>query len=136
MSFNPKETIDLAGHTGPFIQYTFVRIVSLLNKLKDKKNLNFNVEKVMLSSKEIEVLKSIANFPLIIKQSAEKLAPYLLANYLYTLVKSYNSFYQDNPIIAEENIDQRNFRVKLSLLTSRIIKGGMEILGIDMPKRM
>ena len=136
MSFNPKETIDLAGHTGPFIQYTFVRIVSLLNKLKDKKNLNFNVEKVMLSSKEIEVLKSIANFPLIIKQSAEKLAPYLLANYLYTLVKSYNSFYQDNPIIAEENIDQRDFRVKLSLLTSRIIKGGMEILGIDMPKRM
>ena len=136
ISFNPKETIDLAGHTGPFIQYTFVRIVSLLKKIEDLKKLNFNFEKVILSPKEIEVLKSIANFPLVLKHSAEKLAPYLLANYLYTLVKSFNSFYQDNPILAEENLDQRNFRVKLSLLTSKIIKGGMEILGIDMPKRM
>ena len=134
--FDPNASIDFNGNTGPFIQYTFVRIVSLLNKLEDLKKLNFNLERVILSPKEIEVLKSIANFPLVLKQSAEKLAPYLLANYLYTLVKSFNSFYQDNPILAEENLDQRNFRVKLSLLTSKIIKGGMEILGIDMPKRM
>mgnify|MGYP006247794789 FL=1 len=71
-----------------------------------------------------------------LKQSAKQLAPYLLANYIYTLVKSYNSFYQDNPIIAEENVDQRKFRVQLSRLTSNIIKGGMKILGIQMPKRM
>ena len=123
ISFNSKETIDLTGHTGPFIQYTFVRIISLLNKLEDQKNMDYDIESVILSPKEIEVIKSISNFPLVLEQSAKQLAPYLLANYLYTLVKSYNSFYQDNPIIAEENVDQRKFRVQLSRLTSDIIKG-------------
>ena len=136
ISFNSKETIDLTGHTGPFIQYTFVRIISLLNKLEDQQNMDYDIESVILSPKEIEVIKSISNFPLVLKQSAKQLAPYLLANYIYTLVKSYNSFYQDNPIIAEENVDQRKFRVQLSRLTSDIIKGGMKILGIQMPKRM
>ncbi|MAJ05305.1 MAG: arginine--tRNA ligase [Crocinitomicaceae bacterium] len=136
ISFNSKETIDLTGHTGPFIQYTFVRIISLLNKLEDQKNMDYDIESVILSPKEIGVIKSISNFPFVLEQSAKQLAPYLLANYLYTLVKSYNSFYQDNPIIAEENVDQRKFRVQLSRLTSDIIKGGMKILGIQMPKRM
>ena len=122
ISFNSKETIDLTGHTGPFIQYTFVRIISLLNKLEDQKNMDYDIESVILSPKEIEVIKSISNFPLVLEQSAKQLAPYLLANYLYTLVKSYNSFYQDNPIIAEENVDQRKFRVQLSRLTSDIIR--------------
>ncbi|MEJ6754613.1 MAG: arginine--tRNA ligase [Flavobacteriales bacterium] len=135
MSFNPKETIDLSGHTGPFIQYTFVRIMSLLKKSEDLDN-EFNIEDLKINSKELEVLKFISNFPDILEQSAKELSPYLLANYLYSLVKSYNSFYQDHPIITEDNYDLRNFRVQMSKLVSEIIEKGMNILGIEMPDRM
>ena len=135
MSFNPKETIDLSGHTGPFIQYTFVRIMSLLKKSEDFDN-EFNIEDLKINSKELEVLKFISNFPDILEQSAKELSPYLLANYLYSLVKSYNSFYQDHPIITEDNYDLRNFRVQMSKLVSEIIEKGMNILGIEMPDRM
>ena len=135
MSFNPKETIDLSGHTGPFIQYTFVRIMSLLKKSEDFDN-EFNIEDLKINSKELEVLKFISNFPDILGQSAKELSPYLLANYLYSLVKSYNSFYQDHPIITEDNYDLRNFRVQMSKLVSEIIEKGMNILGIEMPDRM
>ena len=135
MSFNPKETIDLSGHTGPFIQYTFVRIMSLLKKSEDLDN-EFNIEDLKINSKELEVLKFISNFPDILGQSAKELSPYLLANYLYSLVKSYNSFYQDHPIITEDNYDLRNFRVQMSKLVSEIIEKGMNILGIEMPDRM
>jgi arginyl-tRNA synthetase len=135
MSFNPKETIDLSGHTGPFIQYTFVRIISLLKKSEDFDN-EFNIEDLKINSKELEVLKFISNFPDILEQSAKELSPYLLANYLYSLVKSYNSFYQDHPIITEDNYDLRNFRVQMSKLVSEIIEKGMNILGIEMPDRM
>ena len=103
MSFNPKETIDLSGHTGPFIQYTFVRIKSLLNKDKDLNN-EFSIENLRLNPKELEVLKWISNFPDVLAQSAKELSPYLLANYLYSLVKSYNSFYQDYPIMTEKKM--------------------------------
>ena len=135
MSFNPKETIDLSGHTGPFIQYTFVRIMSLLKKSEDFDN-EFNIEDLKINSKELDVLKFISNFPDILGQSAKELSPYLLANYLYSLVKSYNSFYQDHPIITEVNYDLRNFRIKMSKLVSEIIEKGMNILGIEMPDRM
>ena len=101
MSFNPKETIDLSGHTGPFIQYTFVRIKRLLNKYEDLNN-EFSIENLKLNPKELEVLKWISNFSDVLAQSAKELSPYLLANYLYSLVKSYNSFYQDHPIITEK----------------------------------
>ena len=135
MSFNPKETIDLSGHTGPFIQYTFVRIKSLLNKSEELKN-EFMIEDLKLNSKELEVLKYISNFPDVLAQSAKELSPYLLANYLYTLVKSYNSFYQDHPVITEKEKNLRNFRIQMSRLVSVIIEKGMRILGIEMPKRM
>jgi arginyl-tRNA synthetase len=137
MSFDPKETIDLSGHTGPFIQYTYVRINSLLKKFDISilsSDLNFN--SIELSDKEIAVLKSIANFPEVMNQSAKQLSPYLLANYLYSLVKSYNSFYQEFPILSEVNQDCKNFRIKLSKLVSEIIGSGMRVLGIEMPKRM
>ena len=135
MSFNPKETIDLSGHTGPFIQYTFVRIKSLLNKSEDLNN-KFSIENLKLNSKELEVLKHISNFPDVLDQSAKELSPYLLANYLYSLVKSYNSFYQDHPIITEEEDSLRNFRIQMSKLVAEIIENGMGILGIEMPERM
>jgi arginyl-tRNA synthetase len=135
MSFNPKETLDLSGHTGPFIQYTFVRIKSLLNKSEDLNN-EFSIENLKLNSKELEVLKYISNFPDVLDQSAKELSPYLLANYLYTLVKSYNSFYQDHPIITEKEDALRNFRIQMSKLVAEIIEKGMGILGIEMPERM
>ena len=135
MSFDPKETIDLSGHTGPFIQYTFVRIKSLLKKV-DLAKINFQTEDVDLNSKELEVIKSISNFPKVIMESSRELSPYLLANYLYSLVKSYNAFYQDYPIISEENISNKNFRIELSRLTLKIIESGMKLLGINMPDRM
>lgn len=135
MSFNPKETIDLSGHTGPFIQYTFVRINSLLNKYQDLNN-EFSIENLKINSKELEVLKCISNFPDILAQSAKELAPYLLANYLYSLVKSYNSFYQDYPIMTEKEDSLRNFRIQMSKLVAEIIEKGMGILGIKMPERM
>ena len=135
ISFDPKETIDLSGHTGPFIQYTFVRIKSLLKKV-DLAKINFQTEDVYLNSKELEVIKSISNFPKVIMESSRELSPYLLANYLYSLVKSYNAFYQDYPIISEENISNKNFRIELSRLTLKIIESGMKLLGINMPDRM
>ena len=135
MSFNPKETIDLSGHTGPFIQYTFVRIKSLLNKDKDLNN-EFSFENLKLNPKELEVLKCISNFPDVLAQSAKELSPYLLANYLYSLVKSYNSFYQDYPIMTEKKNALRSFRIQISELVAEIIENGMRILGIEMPERM
>ena len=135
MSFNPKETLDLSGHTGPFIQYTFVRIKSLLNKSEDLNN-EFSIENLKLNSKELEVLKYISNFPDVLDQSAKELSPYLLANYLYSLVKSYNSFYQDYPIMTEKEDSLRNFRIQISKLVAEIIEKGMGILGIEMPERM
>jgi arginyl-tRNA synthetase len=135
MSFNPKETIDLSGHTGPFIQYTFVRIKSLLNKYENLKN-EFSIENLKLNPKELEVLKWISNFPDVLAQSAKELSPYLLANYLYSLVKSYNSFYQDFPIITEKEDGLRNFRIQMSKLVAEVIQKGMGILGIEMPERM
>jgi arginyl-tRNA synthetase len=135
MSFNPKETIDLSGHTGPFIQYTFVRIKSLLNKDKDLNN-EFSIENLKLNPKELEVLKCISNFPDVLAQSAKELSPYLLANYLYSLVKSYNSFYQDYPIMTEKENSIRSFRIQMSKLVAEIIEKGMKILGIEMPERM
>ena len=135
MSFNPKETIDLSGHTGPFIQYTFVRIKSLLNKYEDLNN-EFSIENLKLNPKELEVLKWISNFSDVLAQSAKELSPYLLANYLYSLVKSYNSFYQDHPIITEKEDALRNFRIQMSKLVAEIIEKGMKILGIEMPERM
>ena len=135
ISFNPKETIDLSGHTGPFIQYTFVRIKSLLNKSEDLNN-EFSIEDLKLNSKELEVLKYISNFPDVLDQSAKELSPYLLANYLYSLVKSYNSFYQDHPVITEKLDSRRCFRTQMSKLVAEIIEKGMGILGIEMPERM
>lgn len=135
MSFDPKETIDLSGHTGPFIQYTFVRIKSLLKKVEIAKA-DFNSEDVVLNNKELEVIKSISKFPKVIMESSKELSPYLLANYLYGLVKTYNAFYQEYPIIGEENMNNKNFRIELSNLTSNIIERGMKLLGIEMPNRM
>jgi len=134
MSFNPKESIDLNGHTGPFIQYGYARICSLIEKADSFSS--FDNNNFELSEKELEVIKSLGSFEEIIKQAARELSPSVLANYLFGLVKTYNSFYQDCPIIRELNQDLKLFRLSLSSLTARVLFNGMSILGIELPRRM
>ena len=134
MSFNPKESIDLNGHTGPFIQYGYARICSLIEKADSFSS--FDNNNFELSEKELEVIKSLSSFEEIIKQAARELSPSVLANYLFGLVKTYNSFYQDCPIIREPNQDLKLFRLSLSSLTARVLFNGMSILGIELPRRM
>ena len=134
MSFNPKESIDLNGHTGPFIQYGYARICSLLDKVDDYAD--FNDGNVQISNKELDVIKTINHFKEIVLLAAKDLSPAILANYLFSLVKTYNSFYQDFPILKESNVDSKSFRLCLSSLTARVLKNGMDILGIELPSRM
>ncbi len=134
MSFDPKESIDLNGHTGPFIQYGYARIKSLLQRSPDL--IDFDIDSFSMSKKEMDVLKVVAKFSDVLKQAAIDLSPAILANYLYALVKSYNSFYQDSPVIREENKDLKGFRLQLSNITARVLNTGMNIMGIQMPDRM
>lgn len=134
MMFDPKDSIDLNGHTGPFIQYGYARIQSLLNKRKP--SLAFVVKGINFQKQELELIKTISSFPEIIQQSGNELSPAILANYLFSLVKSYNSFYQSCPIVKEENENKAEFRLHISTLTANIIRRGMFILGIKVPERM
>ena len=138
MLFNPRESIDFDGNTGPFIQYTYTRIRSVFRKANEMgvKVPAASPENLTLNSKEKNVLKLIHDFPGVIKAAGEAFNPALIANYIYDLVKEYNQFYHDYSILKEEHIETREFRLVMSLVISRILKQGMELLGIDMPERM
>ncbi len=133
MLFNPAESIDFNGNTGPFIQYTYARIQSLLNKA------NF-VEKTLseytLNNSEKELMMNLSNYKDIITKAAETLSPALVANYTYDLVKSYNSFYQNNPIMILEDENAKQFKLQISNLTAKTIKKALHLLGIDVVNRM
>ena len=133
MLFNPAESIDFAGNTGPFIQYTYARIQSLLAKAAYQKSTVTDYE---LNSSEKELVMNLSNFKEVVSRAAETLSPALVANYVYDVVKSYNSFYQNNPILNQENENAKNFRLELSELTGRTIKKGLELLGIGTVNRM
>src|SRR5690554_2601369 len=132
--FDPKESVDLAGNTGPFIQYTYARIQSIIRKA------DFDFSKAIsgytLGEKEKELFKQVALFPEIIENSAKTYSPALIANYVYDLVKEYNSFYQSTPILATENQTDKAFRVQLSKKVADTIKAGFSLLGIEVPERM
>jgi len=132
--FDPKKSVDFQGNTGPFIQYTYARIQSILRKADNLKDKDFSLEN--LHTKEKEVLKQIALFPQVIKTAAEQQNPGLIANYTYELVKLYNSFYQSVPILAAENKKEQIFRVKLSKKAGDVIKNAFGLLGIEVPERM
>ncbi len=137
MLFNPEESIDFNGNTGPFIQYTYARIRSVLRKAEEMNlDINSNIENDSLSFKEKELLKRISLFPVAVKEAGENYSPAIIANYCYELVKEYNQFYHDHSILAEPNEQVRNFRLILSATVSNIIKNGMNLLGILMPERM
>ncbi|WP_018675658.1 arginine--tRNA ligase [Riemerella columbina] len=132
--FNPAESIDFNGNTGPFIQYTYARIQSLLEKA------NFNssteISNVETNAYEKELIMQLANFKPTVSKAAETLSPAQLANYIYDLVKAYNSFYQNNPILNQADDHIKHFRLKLSYLTGKTIKKGLSLLGIGVVNRM
>jgi arginyl-tRNA synthetase len=138
MTFNPKESIDFNGNTGPFIQYTYARIQSVLRKAAEANivipgTLPLNVT---LSEKEEGLIQMLSEFAGVVKQAGTDYSPSVIANYTYDLVKEYNQFYHDFSILREENEDLKVFRLVLSANISKIIKLGMELLGIDVPERM
>ena len=133
MLFNPAESIDFSGNTGPFIQYTYARIQSLLNKAT---NTAEKVSGYEINASEKELVMNLSNFKAVISRAAETLSPALIANYIYEVVKSYNSFYQNNPILNQEDENAKNFRLELSELTGKTIKKGLLLLGIGTVDRM
>ena len=132
--FNPEESVDFAGNTGPFIQYTYARIQSILRKA-DFDFVTLSAVEV-LHEKEKELLKQLAAFPEVIQNAAHNHSPALVANYTYELVKEYNSFYQSVSILGEENHDKKVFRVQLSKKVADTIKLAFKLLGIYVPERM
>ena len=132
--FNPEESVDFAGNTGPFIQYTYARIQSILRKADFDIVTPSAVE--VLHPKEKELLKQIELFPEVIQNAAHNHSPALVANYTYELVKEYNSFYQSVSILGEEDLEKKIFRVQLSKKVSETIKAAFKLLGIEVPERM
>ncbi|MDO5760296.1 MAG: arginine--tRNA ligase [Bacteroidota bacterium] len=140
MLFNPQESIDFNGNTGPFIQYTFARIQSIIRRAKEEKNIDIAKidinQDIQLTDKEIEVLKTLSSFPNVTKEAAKNYSPSLIANFVYTLAKNFNTFYQDCNILREENQDIMQERICLAFFTGEVIKRAMNLLGIDVPQRM
>ncbi|MBR1517752.1 MAG: arginine--tRNA ligase [Bacteroidales bacterium] len=138
MLFNPAESIDFNGNTGPFIQYTYARIRSIIRKAVEEQRLDLSqpVASEALNGKEKEVIKSLHDLPSVIAQAAESYSPAMIANYAYDLCKNFNSFYQDTPILREENVQSKCFRVQLCQMVANAIRNTMDILGIQVPERM
>ena len=132
--FNPEDSIDFNGHTGPFIQYAYARINSLINKSKNFKRV-FKVNRSLLYEEKI-LVKLILNYPSVLHHSASNLNPSFLANYLYSLSKEYNHFYQKIPILSAPNKNDINFRVTMSKKVAELISRGMSLLGINVPLKM
>lgn len=134
MMFNPKESVDFAGNTGPFIQYTYARIQSILRKADF--DYTSEIKGITLDPKEKELLKLLEEFPVVIQDAARTHSPALIANYVYELVREYNSFYQTVSILGEEDTVLKAFRVQLSEKVGMVIKDAFSLLGIAVPDRM
>ena len=138
MMFNPEESIDFNGNTGPFIQYTYARIKSVLRKAEES---GIEVPSILdasmkLEDKEKVVIKRIASFPQTVAEAAENYSPAIIANYCYELVKEFNQFYHDYSILKEEDANVKGFRLVLSSVVADVVSRGMGLLGIEMPERM
>ncbi|OYQ47414.1 arginine--tRNA ligase [Flavobacterium aurantiibacter] len=134
ITYNPKESVDFNGNTGPFIQYAHARIQSILRKAGNIPTTLATVS--TLDAKEIELIKVLEDFPAVVKVAAAELSPALIANYAFDLVKAYNSFYQSVSILGESDENTRTFRVQLSAKTAEVIKKALYLLGIQSPERM
>ena len=132
--FNPEESVDFQGNTGPFIQYTYARIQSILRKADF--DYTGAVENYVLHEKERQLIKLLEIFPETVQAAAEAHSPAVIANYAYELVKDFNSFYQNVPILGTEDDAERRFRVQLSSKIGETIKTSFSLLGIEVPERM
>jgi arginyl-tRNA synthetase len=135
--FNPEESVDFQGNTGPFIQYTYARIQSILRKA------DFEYGEALpsgvpaaLHPKEKQLLKDLEQFPQVIEEAAAQYSPALVANYAYDLVKDFNSLYQQVPILGEANQEHKHFRVQLTEKVGAVIRNATALLGIEVPERM
>ncbi len=136
--FDPKESVDFQGNTGPFIQYTYARIQSILRKADfDFSQIpSFKGSESFLHEKEVALIKQLLLFPETIQMAAANFSPALVANYTYELVKAFNSFYQNVSILGESDADLKVFRVQLSDKVAQVIKDALLLLGIEVPERM
>ena len=137
MTFNPEESIDFNGNTGPFIQYTYARIRSILRKAKEEKQLATASSAVTpLNDKEIALIQKLNDFPAVVQQAAGDFAPSVVANYCYELTKMFNQFYHDCSILGADTDSARTFRLLLAANVAKVIRLGMQLLGIEVPERM
>ncbi len=135
MTFNPKESIDFNGNTGPFLQYTYARIQSLLRKVSEA-GINETFGAVAPQEKEITLIQRLADFPSVVSEAGKNYSPALVANYVYELVKEYNQFYHDCPIMKETDEEVRAFRIALSRTVGNVIARATGLLGMEVPERM
>lgn len=136
ITFNPKETIDFNGNTGPFIQYTYARIRSVLRKAAEEGMTVTDYSEVTPGEREITLIQALADFPSVVAAAGQSYSPALIANYVYDLVKLYNQFYHDCSILKESDAAKRSLRLTLSEQTARVVETGMKLLGIKVPERM
>lgn len=136
MVFNPKESIDFNGNTGPFIQYTYARICSVLRRAAEAAKEAIDYSAVEPGEREVTVIQRLADFPAVVAEAGRTYSPALIANYTYELVKEYNQFYHDCKILSEEDAARRAMRLQLSLATAKVIATATDLLGIKVPERM
>lgn len=136
MTFNPKESIDFNGNTGPFIQYTYARIRSVLRRATEQLPAPVSYADVVPGDKEISLIQRLASYPSIVQEAGRSYSPALIANYVYDLAKEYNQFYHDCPVMRENDEALRSLRLQLSATTAEVIASGMNLLGIGVPERM
>ena len=136
MTFNPKESIDFNGNTGPFIQYTYARIRSVLRKAAEQGIVlpEQLPTTTTISEKEENLIQMIADYASVVREAGKEYSPALIANYTYDLVKEYNQFYHDFSILREENEEVKEFRLVLSANVAKIVKSAMSLLGIEVPR--
>ena len=132
--FDPEASIDFNGNTGPFIQYTYARIKSLIKNIKDHSTLNRI--SYSLDEKERKLITNLNHYPAIISQAAEQYSPAIIANYLYELVKNYNTFYQNIKVLGVNDPYKKEFRIALSRKVGQVIKRASSLLGINLPETM
>ena len=136
MLFNPRESIDFNGNTGPFIQYTYARIRSVLRKAQEQNLPVADYSAVVPNEKEVNLIQTLSDFPATVQEAGRDYSPAVIANYVYELVKQYNQFYHDYSILREEDVAVRSLRLALCEATARVVKTGMGLLGIRVPERM
>jgi len=137
MLFNPEESIDFNGNTGPFIQYTYARIQSVLRKAGEHIDSRLSSpESTTLAEKKLALIQRLVDYPVAVRQAGDEFSPAVIANYAYSLACDFNSFYHDHSILGEDDEQKRALRLVLAQTVAKVIKSAMSLLGIEVPNRM